>query len=321
MRDTIQNPPPDGSPDPGRPETAGGFRCGFVALAGRANVGKSSLMNRMIGTKVSIVSDVPQTTRFPIRGILHREHCQIVFIDSPGIHKPRYRMNQEMVRMATRLLKEVDVAAVLVDADDGLGPGDRFAFDLVKAAGARALLILNKIDLMPRERLLPIMEEASHAGLFEEIVPVSAKTGENCDRLETLLVERMPPGPAHFPVEMLSDLTERLAVAEIIREQIFTRMRQEIPHAATVVVDSIERTDGGLIRIHSTILVDRDSHKGILIGEGGRMMKEIGTSSRHNLEAHLKSRVHLALWVKVRAGWRDDLSLLRLTGLPVDPSA
>ncbi len=317
MSETTHPQPLDEPADPGGPTPSEGFRSGFVALAGRANVGKSTLMNRLVGTKVSIVSDVPQTTRFPIRGVLHRERCQIVFIDCPGIHKPRYRMNEEMVRMATRVLKEVDLVAVLVDASDGLGPGDRFAFDLVKEAGARAFLILNKIDLMPRERLLPLIEEVSHTGLFEEIVPLSAKSGESCDRLESLLTDRMPPGPPHFPAETVSDLSTHLAVAELIREQIFLRMRQEVPHAAAVVVESIERDEGGLTRIHATVLVDRDSHKGIMIGEGGRMMKEIGTASRHTLEAHLKSRVHLALWVKVRAGWRDDTSLLRLLGLPV----
>ena len=181
-----------------------GFRCGFVALAGRANVGKSTLMNRIVGSKVSIVSEVPQTTRFPIRGILHRPGLQVVFIDTPGIHKPRYRMNEEMVLLATRVLREVDLVAVLIDASEGLGPGDRFAFDLLKQARARCILVLNKLDLIRKEDLLPQMEEAGRAGLFEEIVPVSARTGENCDRLESVVAARMPQSGTSVPRKELA---------------------------------------------------------------------------------------------------------------------
>lgn len=294
-----------------------GFRCGFVALAGRANVGKSTLLNRILGTKVSIVSEVPQTTRFPIRGILHRPGLQVVFIDTPGIHKPRYRMNEEMVRMATRVLREVDLVVVLVDASEGLGPGDRFAFELLKQARSRCLLVLNKIDLIRKEDLLPQMEEAGRAGLFEEIVPVSAKSGEGCDRLEGLVAARMPPGPPHFPEDMLTDLPQRQAIAELIREQVFIQTRQEVPHASAVMVELVEKDEKGLVKIHATVVTDRDSQKGILIGEGGRMMKAIGSAARHGLEEYLDARVHLSLWVKVKKNWRDDTSLLRLIGLPV----
>jgi len=293
------------------------FRCGFVALAGRANVGKSTLLNRIVGTKVSIVSEVPQTTRFPIRGILHRPGLQVVFIDTPGIHKPRYRMNEEMVRLSTRVLREVDLVAVLVDASEGLGPGDRFAFELLKQARSRCLLVLNKIDLIRKEDLLPQMEEAGRAGLFEEIVPVSAQTGENCDRLESVIAARMPPGPPHFPEDMLTDLPQRQAIGELIREQVFIQTRQEVPHASAVLVELVEKEESGLVKIHATVVTDRDSQKGILIGEGGRMMKAIGTQARHGLEKYLDARVHLSLWVKVKKNWRDDTSLLRLIGLPV----
>lgn len=300
------------------PGVAEDFRCGFVALVGRANVGKSTLMNRLVGSKLAIVSEVPQTTRFPIRGILHRERAQVVFIDTPGIHKPRYRMNEEMVRLTTRLLKEVDLVAALVDASEGFGPGDRFVFDLLRAAGSRNLLVLNKVDLMPRERLLPLIDEASRAGVFEEIVPLSALTGDNCDRLEAILLGRIPPGPPHFPTDTLTDVPQRLAVAEIIREQVLRKTRQEVPHASAVLVERMETdADRGLTRIHATIVTDRESQKAILIGEGGRMMKAIGTAARHALEAHLATKVYLALWVKVREGWRDDTAILRLLGLPV----
>lgn len=300
-------PPQDGK---------GPSRCGFVALIGRANVGKSTLMNRLVGSKLSIVSTVPQTTRFPVRGILHRQSCQIVFIDTPGIHKPRYRLNEEMVRITTRVLKEVDLVSVLVDASDGFGPGDRFVFELVRSAGSRNLLILNKTDLMAKEKLLPMIEEASQSELFEEIVPLSAMTGDNCDRLEDLFIQKMPPGPPHFPPDTLTDLPQKLLVAEMIREQVLQKTHQEVPHATAVVVDTIQM-DGELMRIDATIFVERNSHKGILIGEKGRMMKIIGSAARLNIEAALENRVHLSLWVKVKEGWRDDTSLLRQIGLPL----
>lgn len=291
-------------------------RFGFVALIGRANVGKSTLMNRLVGSKLSIVSTVPQTTRFPVRGILHRVGCQIVFIDTPGIHKPRYRLNEEMVRLTTRVLKEVDLVSILVDASDGFGPGDRFVFDLVRSAGSRNFLLLNKTDLMAKEKLLPLIEEASKVELFEEIVPLSAMTGDNCDRLESLLVRRMPPGPPLFPPDTLTDLPQKLLVAEMIREQVLLKTHQEVPHATAVMVDTI-RMDGDLMRIDATIFVERSSHKGILIGEQGRMMKIIGSAARLNIESSLGSRVHLSLWVKVKEGWRDDTSVLRQIGLPL----
>jgi len=291
-----------------------GFRCGFVALVGRPNVGKSTLMNHLLGSKLSIVSEVPQTTRFPVRGVLHRERAQIVFIDTPGIHKPRYRLNEEMVRTATRVLREVDLVAVLVDASDGYGPGDRYVFERVRESDAKAFLVLNKVDRMPKEGLLPLIEEARNLSLFEEIVPLSALSGENCDRFEHLLMARIPEGPPHFPPDHLTDLPQRLQIGEMIREQVFLKMRQEVPHATAVVVDSIEEGDD-LVRVNATIVVERDSQKGIVIGEKGRMVKEIGTASRKNIEAALGRQVHLALWVKVREAWRDDLQLLRLIGL------
>ncbi len=297
--------------------SAEGFRCGFVALAGRANVGKSTLMNRIVGAKLSIVSDVPQTTRFPVRGVLHRQDLQVVFIDTPGIHKPRYRMNEGMVRLATRVLREVDLVAALVDASEGFGPGDRFVFELLRQARSRSLLVLNKVDLTAKENLLPLIDEASRLGLFEEIVPVSALTGENSDRLRDVIAAKMPPGPPHFPEDMLTDLPRRQAIGELIREQVFRQTRQEVPHATAVVIDLVEQEEHGLTRIHATILADQESQKGILIGEGGRMMKGIGTAARKELEAYLGSRVHLSLWVKVKKGWRDDTEWLRLIGLPL----
>ena len=295
----------------------GEFRCGFVALAGRANVGKSTLMNRLVGAKLSIVSEMPQTTRFPVRGILNRPDLQVIFIDTPGIHKPRYRMNREMVRVATRVLSDADLVAIIIDGSEGFGPGDRFVIDLTRNTGRRPILILNKIDRTRRERLLPLLEEAGRLELFEEMVPVSALTGENCDRLESVILGRMPAGPAMFPPDALTDLPQKIAVSEIIREQVCVRTRQEVPHATAVMVESFDRDDRGLYRISATVFVERDSQKAILIGERGKMMKTIGTDARKNLEQFLGERVHLSLWVKVKSGWRDDTSLLQLLGLPM----
>ena len=295
--------------------TAEASRCGFVALVGRANVGKSTLMNRLVGSKLSIVSEVPQTTRFPLRGILHRPGLQVVFIDTPGIHKPRYRMNEEMVRLATRVLREVDVVAALVDASEGFGPGDRFVFDRLRQARSRNVLVLNKIDLTPKQNLLPLIDEASRAGLFEEIVPASALTGENSDRLQSVIASKMPPGPPHFPDGVLTDLPQRQAIAELIREQVFQQTRQEVPHSTAVIIDLVEPGENGLTRIHATIVADKESQKGILIGEGGRMMKAIGTAARQQIQDYLSARVHLSLWVKIKRGWRDDPAILRLIGL------
>jgi GTP-binding protein Era len=292
-----------------------GFRCGVVALAGRANVGKSTLMNRLVGSKLSIVSPAPQTTRVLVRGVLHSDASQVVFIDTPGIHKPRYRMNEEMVSVSRRTLRDVDLVAVLVDASEGFGPGDRFVFDLVKESPDRNVLILNKVDRMLREQLLPLLDEAGRTGLFQELIPVSAKTGENCDRLLRVLIGRIPEGPPLFPPETVTDLPERLGISEIIREQVCIQTREEIPHATAVFVDSVDRDQKGMTRISATIFVERSSHRGILIGERGLMMKAIGTAARHNLESFLKTRVHLSLWVKVKEGWRDDLPLLRQLGL------
>ena len=313
MGELDEAPPIAAAPDTS--VIAEASRCGFEALVGRANVGKSTLMNRLVGTTLSIVSEVPQTTRFPVRGILNRPGLQIVFIDTPGIHKPRYRMNEEMVRLATRVLREVDLVAVLVDASEAFGPGDRFVFDRLRQARSRNLLVLNKVDLTDKENLLPLIDEASRGGLFEEIVPVSALTGENCDRLQEVIAAKMPPGPPHFPEDMLTDLPRRQAIAELIREQVFQQTRQEVPHSSAVIIDLMEAAENGLTRIHATIVADKESQKGILIGEGGRMMKGIGTIARQRIQEYLGSRVHLSLWVKVRRGWRDDPEVLRLIGL------
>ena len=291
-----------------------GFRSGFVALVGRPNVGKSTLLNHLTGELLSIVTEVPQTTRFPVRGVRHLAGAQIVFIDTPGIHKPRHRLNEEMVRAATQVLREVDVVVVLVDASDGYGPGDRFVFDRVRDAQARAILVLNKVDQMRKEDLLPLIDQAARLDLFQEIVPISAAQGDNCDRLLDVIVARLPEGPPHFPPEYVTDLPLRQRLSEAIRAEILHRTRQEVPHAVAVQIEAITEEEK-LTRIDATILVERDSQKGIVIGDGGQRIKEIGSAARKRLEQLVGRQVHLALWVKVRPDWRDNEPLLRLLGL------
>jgi GTP-binding protein Era len=295
-------------------ESPAGFRSGFVALVGRPNVGKSTLMNQLTGELISIVTEVPQTTRFPVRGVRHLPGMQVVFIDTPGIHKPRHRLNEEMVRAATQVLREVDLVIVMVDASDGYGPGDRFVFDRVREAGSKALLVLNKVDAMRKEDLLPLIDQAARLELFQEIVPLSAATGDNCDRLMELITARLPEAPPPFPPEFVTDLSMRQRLSEAIRAEILHRTRQEVPHATAVQIEAIS-DEPALTRIEATILVERDSQKGIVIGEGGQRIKEIGSAARKRLEQLAGKQVHLALWVKVRPDWRDDESLLRLLGL------
>jgi GTP-binding protein Era len=309
--DTHPEPAPDPSANQDSPA---GFRSGFVALVGRPNVGKSTLLNQLTGELISIVTDVPQTTRFPVRGVRHLPGVQVVFIDTPGIHKPRHRLNEEMVRAATQVLREVDLVIVLVDASDGYGPGDRFVFDRVREAGSRALLVLNKVDAMRKEDLLPLIDQAARLDLFQEIVPVSASTGDNCDRLMELITARLPEAPPPFPSEFVTDLSMRQRLSEAIRAEILHRTRQEVPHATAVQIEAIS-DEPALTRIEATILVERDSQKGIVIGEGGQRIKEIGSAARKRLEQLAGKQVHLALWVKVRPDWRDDEPLLRLLGL------
>ncbi|HEV8198817.1 MAG TPA: GTPase Era [Candidatus Polarisedimenticolia bacterium] len=295
-------------------EHPAGFRSGFVALVGRPNVGKSTLLNQLTGELISIVTDVPQTTRFPVRGVRHLPGMQVVFIDTPGIHKPRHRLNEEMVRAATQVLREVDLVIVMVDASDGYGPGDRFVFDRVREAGSKALLVLNKADAMRKEDLLPLIDQAARLDLFQEIVPLSASTGDNCDRLMELITARLPEAPPPFPSEFVTDLSMRQRLSEAIRAEILHRTRQEVPHATAVQIEAIS-DEPALTRIEATILVERDSQKGIVIGEGGQRIKEIGSAARKRLEQLAGKQVHLALWVKVRPDWRDNEPLLRLLGL------
>jgi GTPase len=289
------------------------FRSGFIAIIGRPNVGKSTLMNCLLGEKISIISDKPQTTRNRIRGILSRPDAQLVFIDTPGIHKPLHKMNEIMVNTALGTYNEVDVIMLLVEATEKPGGGDRFIIDSLAKARTPVLLIINKVDLIAKERLLPLMQEYSTLYAFAEIIPVSALK-QDLGGLVDALLKRMPTGPKYFPDDQLTDQPERFVVSEIIREKIFELTKEEIPYSTAVMIDQMKE-EPGLTRIDATIFVERDSQKGIIIGKNGALLKEIGTRARRDAEKLLGVKVFLQLWVKVKKGWRDDDRMLRNVGV------
>jgi len=289
------------------------FRSGFIAIIGRPNVGKSTLMNCLLGEKISIISDKPQTTRNRIRGILSRPDAQLVFIDTPGIHKPLHKMNEIMVNMALGTYNEVDVIMLLVEATEKPGGGDRFIIDSLAKIRTPVLLIINKVDLINKERLLPLMQEYSTLYSFAEIIPVSALKPDLGGLVDALL-KRMPKGPKYFPDDQLTDQPERFVVSEIIREKIFELTKEEIPYSTAVMIDQVKE-EPGLTRIDATIFVDRDSQKGIVIGKNGALLKEIGTRARLDAEKLLGVKVFLQLWVKVKKGWRDDNRMLKNVGI------
>ena len=293
------------------------MKSGFVSLIGRPNAGKSTLLNRLVGAKLAIVSDKPQTTRTRILGVRNYPDAQVVFLDTPGIHRPLHRMNVRMVDAAVETMREVDVVGLVVDASEPLGKGDRFVQELVKDLKAPVFLILNKIDLVKKSRLLPLIQQHGDAGLFAEIVPVSAATGDNVDRLERALVDRLPEGEPLYPPDYLTDQPERVLAAEIVREKLLQFTHAEIPFSSAVVVDRFEEAQGerGILKLYCTIVVDRESQKPIVLGRGGEMIKRIGTAAREDLERFFGTRVFLDLHVRVKAEWREDDAVLDRIGL------
>ena len=300
------------------------MRSGFVALVGRPNAGKSTLLNHLVGQKLAIVSDKPQTTRNRIVGVKNVKAAgqqasgpagQIVFLDTPGVHKPLHRLNVRMVDTAIDTLREVDLIAVVIDASEESGGGDRYLLDLVAKAKAPRILVLNKIDLIKKDALLPRLVEFEKEG-FKDLVPVSAMTGENVDRLEQVMLSHLPEGDPIYPEDYLTDQPERFFVAELVREQVLQQTRDELPFSTAVVVDKFEEADEkGLMRFYCTILVERETQKPILVGRAGSMIKSIGTAARKELEAFFDARVYLDLHVKVRQDWRDDERVLNEIGL------
>jgi GTP-binding protein Era len=293
------------------------MKSGFVSFIGRPNAGKSTLLNRLVGTKLAIVSDKPQTTRTRILGVKNYADAQVVFLDTPGIHRPLHRMNVRMMHTALETMREVDVLGVVVDAAEPPGKGDRFVVDLIKDVKAPVVLILNKIDLIKKTRLLPILERYTKEDRFAEMVPISASTGDNVDRLERVLIDRLPEGEALYPPDYLTDQPERFLAAEIVREKLLQFTHAEIPFSSAVVIDRFEEATGrdGILRLYCTIVVDRESQKPIVVGRAGAMIKKIGTAAREELERFFSTKVYLDLHVRVKSEWREDDRVLSEIGI------
>jgi GTP-binding protein Era len=293
------------------------MKSGFVSFIGRPNAGKSTLLNRLVGTKLAIVSDKPQTTRTRILGVRNYPDAQVVFLDTPGIHRPLHRMNVRMVDVALETIRDVDVLGLVLDVAEKLGKGDRYVLDLVKDVKIPVFLILNKIDLIKKTKLLPLIGQFGQEQRFAEIIPVSAATGDNVDRLERAIIDRLPEGPPLYPDDYLTDQPERVMAAEIVREKLLQFTHAEIPFSSAVVVDRFEEPadEGGLLRLHCTIVVDRESQKPIVVGKGGEMIKRIGTAAREELERFFSTRVFLDLRVRVAVDWREDERVLQDIGV------
>jgi GTPase len=290
-------------------------RSGFVALAGRPNVGKSTLANTIVGAKVAITSDKPQTTRRAIRGVATGPDWQLVLVDLPGVQRPRDALTERMQRRVQHELADADACLMVLNAEQGIGPGDRFIASLLEGAPVPVIVAVNKVDRTDRARTAAVLQAADELQLAQEIVPVSARTGAGVPTLLKQLIELLPEGPFYYPPGQRSDQGEAAVLAELVREQVLARTREEVPHAVEVEIESIAQTREDLVGIEAVILVETESQKGILIGSGGRMVKAIGVAARRTIERELGSHVHLRLSVRVRRHWRGDERLLDRLGI------
>ena len=294
------------------------FKSGFVSIIGRPNVGKSTFLNRVIGQKIAIMSDKPQTTRNKIQGVYTEDQAQIVFIDTPGIHKPKHKLGDFMMKVAQNTLKEVDLILFMINATEGLGRGDEFIIERLKDTKTPVFLVINKIDEIHPDELFSNITNYKDLYPFAEIVPISALQGNNVERLLDQIKQRLPEGPQYYPADQVTDHPERFIITELIREKVLHATREEIPHSIAVVMDSMQRRDNGAVYVGATIIVERDSQKGIVIGKQGKMLKEVGRKARADIEALLGSKVFLELWVKVQKDWRNRASHLRDFGFRED---
>jgi len=291
------------------------FRSGFVAILGRPNVGKSTLLNQLAGQKVAIMSDKPQTTRNKIQAVLTREDAQIVFIDTPGVHKPHHKLGQFMLSEVYSALEEVDAVLFVLDASDVIGSGDQYVAQELSRIKTPIFLILNKVDLLTPEKIAQVMEDVKKLGQFSQVLPLSAKTGENLDLLIDELIACLPPGPQYYPEDMVTDQPERLIIGEMIREKALHLTREEVPHALGVEVEEVtKRQNKDLVYVRAVIYVERDSQKGIIVGKGGNMLKKIGQMARNDIENLLGTAIFLDLWVKVKEDWRNKDNMLKTLG-------
>ena len=280
-------------------------KSGFVAIVGRPNVGKSTLLNRIVGQKIAIMSDKAQTTRNKIQGVYTTDKTQIVFIDTPGIHKPKHRLGDYMVEAAYSALHEVEVVLFMVAADQKRGKGDDMIIERLKKLNVPVYLVINKIDKIHPNDLLEQIDDFKSQMDFAQIIPISATQGNNFETLIKELEANMPAGPQYFPEDQITDHPEYFVISELIREKILQLTRDEVPHSVAVVIDSMKRKPDEKVQIQATIIIERDSQKGIIIGKGGAMLKKIGTQARKDIEKLLGDKVFLELWVKVQKDWRD----------------
>ncbi|TCP53326.1 GTP-binding protein Era [Tumebacillus sp. BK434] len=299
-------------------ETKQKTRSGFVAIVGRPNVGKSTLMNYMVGQKVAITADKPQTTRNRIHGVVTHDNSQIIFMDTPGIHKPKHRLGEHMVKVAVQTLREVEAVLFLVDATMPKGAGDEYIIEILKDVkkDTPIYLVINKIDLIEdKQKLLEIIASYKDAFPFTEIIPISAVKGDNVVRMRDMILKLLPEGPFYYPPDQLTDHPERFIVAELIREKVLHLTREEVPHSVAVEVEQMQmKEDRNMLYIHAAIYTERDSQKAIIIGKQGSVLKKVGQMARLDIEKLLGSKVYLELWVKVKADWRNREHMLRNFG-------
>ncbi|MGI2280342.1 GTPase Era [Staphylococcus cohnii] len=289
-------------------------KSGFVTIIGRPNVGKSTFVNRVIGHKIAIMSDKAQTTRNKIQGVMTQEDAQIIFLDTPGIHKPKHKLGDYMMRVATNTLSEIDAIMFMVNVNEDIGRGDEYIMEMLKSVKTPVFLVLNKIDLVHPDELMPRIEKYKKYMNFTEIVPISALEGLNVDHFINVIKSYLPEGPKYYPDDQISDHPEQFVVSELIREKILHLTNEEIPHAIGVNVDRMIKEDEDRVRIEATIFVERDSQKGIVIGKGGKKLKEVGKRARQDIEGLLGSKVYLELWVKVQKDWRNKVNFIRQMG-------
>ncbi|CAH2214099.1 GTPase Era [Tepidibacter aestuarii] len=283
-----------------------GFKSGFASIIGRPNVGKSTIMNKVVGEKIAIMSDKPQTTRNKVQSVLTTEDFQIVFLDTPGIHKPKNKLGEYMVKVATDTLNEVDVVLFVVDDSKTIGPGDRMIIEDLRKVKTPIVLVINKIDKLEKEELILLMKKYDEEGIFDEIVPISALKEGHLNSLVKTINKHLPQGPKYFPDDMITDQPERVLISELIREKVLHYVHEEVPHGVAVEVEQMKSREGGnIIDISAVIYCERDSHKGIIIGKNGRKLKGIGKSAREDIQKLLGSKVYLQTWVKVKSNWRN----------------
>lgn len=294
------------------------FKSGFISIVGRPNVGKSTFMNRVIGQKIAIMSDKPQTTRNKIQGVLTEDDAQLVFIDTPGIHKPKHKLGDFMVKMAEDSLNEIDAVLFMVNADEKYGAGDQFIIDRLKKVKRPVFLIINKIDLIHPNDIFKIIEQYKDLYDFAEVIPISALQGNNVTQLIEMLKSYLPEGPQYYPSDHVTDHPERFIMTELIREKVLQLTREEVPHSIAVVLENVEKRSNETLFIQAVIVTERSTQKGILIGKQGAMLKQIGQKARHDIEKLLGTKVFLEIWVKVQKDWRNKENQLKEYGFRRD---